>query len=65
MKFFENFDSLKYVLWFLQMCPIFVGSVHTFGRSADDMIIIVKKCLFPIDAFMVRFDQKNLGQSPE
>ena len=35
------------------MCPIFVGSVHNFGRSDNYMIHIVKKCLFPIDAYMV------------
>ena len=40
------------VLCFLKMCPIFVASVHNFGRSEDD-IIIVKKCLFPIDAYVV------------
>ena len=31
MKFFENFN-------FLKMCPIFVGSVHNFGKSDDDII---------------------------
>ena len=24
--------------YFLKMCPFFVGSVHNFGRSDDDMI---------------------------
>ena len=31
MKFFENFN-------FLKMCPIFVGSVHNFGKSDGDII---------------------------
>jgi hypothetical protein len=26
------------VLCFLKMCPIFVSSVHNFGRSDDDII---------------------------
>ena len=30
-------------LYFLKMCPIFVGSVDNFGRSNDDMCDIVKK----------------------
>jgi hypothetical protein len=34
------------VLRFLKICT-FVGSIHNFGRSEDDMIL--KKCLFPID----------------
>ena len=36
MKFFENFDFK--VLYLLKMCPIFVGSVHNFGKSSDDII---------------------------
>ena len=27
--------------------------VHNFGKSHDDMIYVVKKCLFPLDAYMV------------
>ena len=38
MKFFENFLVLFKVLSFLKMRPIFVGSVHNFGRSDDDTI---------------------------
>ena len=34
--FFENFD-FKSIL-FLKMCPIFVCSVHNFGKSDDDII---------------------------
>jgi hypothetical protein len=26
------------ILYFLKMCPIFVGSVRDFGKSADKMI---------------------------
>ena len=26
------------VLYLLKMCPIFVGSVHNFGKSDDDII---------------------------
>ena len=26
------------ILYFLKMCPIFVGSVHNFGKSGDDII---------------------------
>ena len=33
---FENFGFE--VLYFLKMCPIFVVSVHDFGRSDDDII---------------------------
>ena len=41
----DNFNKWNFlktlifkVLYFLKMCPIFVGSVHNFGRSYDDMI---------------------------
>ena len=45
------------------MCPIFVNSVHNFCRSDNDMIQ-VKKCLFPIDAYVVWCPTwlKNLGR---
>ena len=33
---FENFDFLD--TFFLKLCPIFVGSVHNFGKSDDDII---------------------------
>ena len=48
------------VLYFLKMCPIFVGSVHNFGKSED---YLVKKYLFPIDALVVWCPtwSKNLG----
>jgi hypothetical protein len=36
IKMFENFDFKA--LHCLKMCPIFVGSVHNFGRSDDDMV---------------------------
>ena len=26
------------ILYFLKMCPIFVGLVHNFGMSDDDML---------------------------
>ena len=29
------------ILYFLKMCPIFVGSVHNFGGSDNDMIYVV------------------------
>ena len=35
MKFFENFDFK--VLYFLKICPIFVCSIHNFGKSDDDI----------------------------
>ena len=36
MKFFENFDFEGTYL--LKMCPIFVSSVHNFGKSDNDII---------------------------
>ena len=33
---FSKFFILK--ILFLNMCPIFVGSVHNFGRSEGDLI---------------------------
>ena len=36
MKFFENFYFLK-ILYLLKMCPIFVNSVHNFGKSIWDI----------------------------
>jgi hypothetical protein len=33
---FEIFDFK--ILYFLKLCPIFVGSVHNFGRSDNDKI---------------------------
>ena len=49
------------VLYFLQMCPIFMGSVHNFGRWH----YLVKKCLFPLNAYMVSCltRSKNLWRS--
>ena len=32
----SNF-SIFYLFYFLKMSPIFVGSVHNFGRSDDDL----------------------------
>ena len=55
---FENFK----VLYFLKMCPIFVGSVHYFGQ----WYYLVKKCLFPLNAYVISsvvscpFSTKNL-----
>ena len=40
------------VFGLLKMCPIFVGSVHDFGKSDDD-IILGKKCFFPIHESVV------------
>ena len=53
------------VLYLLKMCPIFVGSVHNFGKSDDDTIYVVEKYLFPIDALVVWYPTwaKNLGQT--
>ena len=44
------------------MCLIFVDSVHNFDRSDGDFYL-VKKCLFPLDAYMVSCPtrSKNLG----
>ena len=36
MKFLKTL--IFKVLYLLKMCPIFVGSVHNFGKSADDII---------------------------
>ena len=36
MKVSWNFDFK--VFYLLKMCPIFVGSVHNFGKSEDDII---------------------------
>ena len=36
MKFFDNFDFQ--VLYLLKMWPIFVGSVHNFAKTDDDII---------------------------
>ena len=46
------------------MCPIFVGSVHNFGRSDNDIMYLVIKCLFPIDAYVFWCPtwSKNLGR---
>ena len=33
------FENLIFkILYFLKLCPIFVDSVHNFGRSDDDKI---------------------------
>ena len=37
-KCFWKFWFLRYVLYFLKLCPVFVGSVHNFGTSDDDII---------------------------
>ena len=36
MKFFENSDF--FIIYFLYLYPIFVGSVYIFGKSDDDII---------------------------
>ena len=36
MKFPEKLIFM--LLYLLKMCPIFVGSVHNFGNSDDDII---------------------------
>jgi hypothetical protein len=36
--FFWKFGLSKYINHFLEMCPIFVGSTHNFGRSDTDII---------------------------
>ena len=33
-----SFGNRVALLYFLKLCPIFVCSVHNFGRSDDDMI---------------------------
>ena len=52
------------VLYSLKWCPIFIGSVHNFGKSDDDKIWW-KKCFFPLDAYMVSCPtwSKNLGRT--
>ena len=50
-SFFQNF--IFKILHFLKMCPILVGSVHNFGNSDGD--IILKKCLFLLDAYLHGF----------
>ena len=37
MKIFQTFDFELCTL-FTKMCPNFVGSVHNFGKSEDDII---------------------------
>ena len=37
-SFPKKFFGISWVLYFLKMCPIFVGSVHNFGRSDGDII---------------------------
>ena len=36
-KKFFNIVTFK-ILYFLKLCPIFVGSVHNFGKSDNDKI---------------------------
>ena len=36
MRFFENL--IFKILYDLKMCPIFVGSVHNFGKSDNGII---------------------------
>ena len=36
--FFWKLQFLKYILYFLKMCPIFVNPLHNFGKSEDDII---------------------------
>ena len=50
------------MLYFSKLCPIFVGSVHNFGKSED----LMKKYLFPLYALVVWCPtwSKNLGRSP-
>ena len=36
---YQNYEILIFkILYFLKLCPIFVGSVHNFGKSDDDKI---------------------------
>ena len=37
LQMFLKFMVFK-ILYFLKLCPIFVGSVHNFGKSGDDKI---------------------------
>ena len=47
------------ILYFLKMCPIFVGSVINFGRSEGDITYLVKKGLFLLKwIHYTRFAQK-------
>ena len=48
------YNDARTVHYLLKMCPIFVGSVHNFGKSDNDIIYyLVKMYLFPIDALVV------------
>ena len=38
IEFDMKSDLIFKILYFLKMCPIFVGSVHNFGRSDGDII---------------------------
>ena len=53
------------ILYFLKLCPIFVGSVHNFDNSDCAMTRLSEKCLFPLDALMVSCPtwSKNLGRT--
>ena len=47
---------------FYRKSQIFLGSVHIFGRSDDDLIYYLKKLWFPLDAYVVSWPActKNL-----
>ena len=41
------------ILYFLKMCPIFVGSVHNFGRSDSDINLGKNACFQFMHTYMV------------
>ena len=56
------------LLYFLKMYPIFVGSVHNFGRSDDAIIYIVKNAYLHSNTkmhlwFDAHLDQKSVTVS--
>ena len=58
-EIFRKLLFLKYIPYFLKMCPIFVSFVHNFGRSDNDVISSLKT-LFRQNFF--RYDNLPLGQ---
>ena len=38
IEFDMKSDLIFKILYFQKMCPIFVGSVHNFGRSVGDIL---------------------------
>ena len=56
----ENYFEV-FAKYFLKMCPIFVGSVHNFGKSDDDIIYYKNASIQCMHLwFQTQLAQKNL-----